>query len=162
METKERASSRQPGARSGIDRRTLIKRAAAAGAVAWTAPVIIGSLTSPAAAQTTGILGCTGMLFNGGNCNLDSQGTPCSFTLCPQTNDDALLAQCVDLTGDCQNGPFTISINAGCTGCTITDASSKTGDDCIEPTFGSGDKSVTWPVQASPGYAQHAINVLCV
>jgi len=38
--------------RAGIDRRTLIKRAAAAGAVAWTAPIIIESLASPAAAQT--------------------------------------------------------------------------------------------------------------
>jgi hypothetical protein len=38
--------------RAGIDRRTLIKRAAAAGAVAWTAPVIIGSVASPAAAIT--------------------------------------------------------------------------------------------------------------
>jgi hypothetical protein len=37
---------------SGIDRRTLIKGAAAAGVAAWTAPVIIDSLTSPAAAQT--------------------------------------------------------------------------------------------------------------
>jgi hypothetical protein len=36
----------------GVDRRTLIKRAAATGAVAWTAPLIIDSLTSPAAALT--------------------------------------------------------------------------------------------------------------
>jgi hypothetical protein len=34
----------------GVDRRTVIKRAAAAGAVVWTAPVIIDSLASPAAA----------------------------------------------------------------------------------------------------------------
>jgi hypothetical protein len=40
----------------GIDRRTLIKRAAATGAVAWTAPVVIQSLTSPAGALTCG--GC--------------------------------------------------------------------------------------------------------
>ena len=38
----------------GLDRRTLIKRAAAAGAVAWTAPMIIDSLSSPAAAATCG------------------------------------------------------------------------------------------------------------
>jgi hypothetical protein len=38
--------------RSGLDRRTLIKRAAAAGAVAWTAPVILDSLSSPAAAAS--------------------------------------------------------------------------------------------------------------
>jgi hypothetical protein len=36
----------------GLDRRALIKRAAAVGAAAWTAPVIIGSLASPAGAAT--------------------------------------------------------------------------------------------------------------
>jgi hypothetical protein len=36
----------------GIDRRTLIKRAAAGGALVWTAPVILDSLASPAAAFT--------------------------------------------------------------------------------------------------------------
>ncbi len=35
---------------AGVDRRTLIKGAAAAGAAAWTAPMIVDSLTSPAAA----------------------------------------------------------------------------------------------------------------
>ena len=38
--------------RNGLDRRTLIKGAAAAGAAAWTAPVILGSLASPAAAAS--------------------------------------------------------------------------------------------------------------
>jgi hypothetical protein len=38
--------------RPGLGRRDLIKAAAAAGAVAWTAPVIIDSLASPAAATT--------------------------------------------------------------------------------------------------------------
>jgi hypothetical protein len=41
-----------------ISRRTIIKRAAATGAVAWTAPAIIGSLASPAAAQVTPVEGC--------------------------------------------------------------------------------------------------------
>jgi hypothetical protein len=40
--------------RPGIDRRTLIKRAAATGTIAWVAPVIIDSLASPAAALTCG------------------------------------------------------------------------------------------------------------
>jgi hypothetical protein len=40
--------------RPGIGRRTLIKRAAATGAVAWAAPTIIGSLRSPAGAVTGG------------------------------------------------------------------------------------------------------------
>jgi hypothetical protein len=45
---------------TGVDRRTLIKGAIAAGAAAWTAPVIVDSLASPAAAAsgTTGI-GCS-------------------------------------------------------------------------------------------------------
>jgi hypothetical protein len=37
---------------SVIDRRTIIKRAAAGGALAWTAPVILDSLASPAGAIT--------------------------------------------------------------------------------------------------------------
>jgi hypothetical protein len=37
---------------NSVDRRTLIKGAAAVGLGAWTAPVIIDSVTSPAAAQT--------------------------------------------------------------------------------------------------------------
>lgn len=36
----------------GIDRRTLIKGAAVAGAAAWTAPMIVDSLASPAAAAS--------------------------------------------------------------------------------------------------------------
>lgn len=41
---------------AGLGRRALIKRAAAAGALAWTAPVVIGSLASPAGAVT--LSGC--------------------------------------------------------------------------------------------------------
>ena len=165
-------SARSSDDRPGIDRRTLIRRAAVTGAVAWTAPVIIGSLTSPAAA-ITGIVGCTGMLFNGGNCNLEHQGTPCSFTLCDDLNAGALQA-CVELSGDCQNGPLTISIALGCQpACKITNASAKSGSACIFPTPNpnpapvgpppnSPQTSVTFPAAVSPGYAQHAINVVCV
>src|SRR5262245_6663748 len=45
--------------RPGIDRRTLIKRTAAAGAVAWAAPTIIGSLASPAGAVTGAPFPCS-------------------------------------------------------------------------------------------------------
>jgi hypothetical protein len=37
---------------AGVDRRTLIKGAAVAGAAAWTAPMIVDSLASPAAAAS--------------------------------------------------------------------------------------------------------------
>src|SRR6476619_916238 len=42
----------------GFNRRTMIKRAAAVGAVAWTAPVILDSMASPAAAVTCGPGAC--------------------------------------------------------------------------------------------------------
>jgi hypothetical protein len=45
--------------RRGLDRRTLIKRAGIAGAAAWTAPVILDSLASPAGATTS----CAGTLI---------------------------------------------------------------------------------------------------
>jgi hypothetical protein len=48
----------QDNEQRGVDRRTFIKRAAATGTVAWTAPLIIDSLTSPAAALT-----CAGECF---------------------------------------------------------------------------------------------------
>ena len=80
----------------GIDRRTLIKGAAVAGAAAWTAPMIIDSLASPAAAGTPGpcvknyyarinFTGCANI--GGGNqcfspsgvlgCDVSPGGNPC-------------------------------------------------------------------------------------
>jgi hypothetical protein len=46
----------EQGERKGLSRRDLIKASAVAGAAAWSAPVIIDSLASPAAAAS----GCTG------------------------------------------------------------------------------------------------------
>jgi hypothetical protein len=43
---------------AGLDRRTLIKAAAVAGVGAWTAPAIIGSIASPAAAASGGGVAC--------------------------------------------------------------------------------------------------------
>src|SRR5436190_4820159 len=51
------AEELQQGARRGLSRRDMIKASAAAGAAAWTAPVIIDSLASPAAAASPS---CTG------------------------------------------------------------------------------------------------------
>jgi len=48
--------------KDGLSRRSMIRRAAAAGAIAWSAPVIIDSLTSPAAAATA----CTGPCYRFG------------------------------------------------------------------------------------------------
>ena len=48
------------GERKGLSRRQMIKASAVAGAAAWTAPVIIDSLASPAAAPSGGLpTGCS-------------------------------------------------------------------------------------------------------
>lgn len=49
--------------KSGIDRRALIKRAAAAGGAAWVAPVLVASLPAPAAAQSAAA-GCYKYMFD--------------------------------------------------------------------------------------------------
>jgi hypothetical protein len=70
--------------RPGIDRRTIIKRAAAAGALIWTAPVILDSVASP-----TGAITCSGACVRvqfppnvGIVCNATSQavGATCTTT----------------------------------------------------------------------------------
>jgi hypothetical protein len=75
--------------RPGIDRRTLIKRAAVTGAVAWTAPVIIESLASPAAAITCATT-CFRVQFPG-NASCLSQSS--------QTFGSTQQPPCTDLTG---------------------------------------------------------------
>ena len=140
-----------------IDRRTMIKRAAAASALTWTAPLVIDSLVSPAAAATAPPTACVTLLFNGGNCNNTNQGTPCNIANCTGVNPDPFLA-CIVLSGDCQNGPLTISINAECS-CTFTGASAKSGPNCIVPPL--APTSVTFPAVSSPGYAQFAVNLTC-
>ncbi len=63
---------------AGVDRRSLIKRAAAAGAVAWTAPIIVDSLASPAAAATLAT-GCYSTQYTAANpCAVAAPGTPCA------------------------------------------------------------------------------------
>jgi hypothetical protein len=140
-----------------IDRRTMIKRAAAASALTWTAPLVIDSLASPAAAATAPPIGCVTLLFNGGNCNHTSQGTPCNIADCSGVNTDPFI-DCIVLSGDCQNGPLTISIDAGCS-CTFTGASAKSGPNCVVPPL--APTSVTFPAQSNPGYAQFAVNLTC-
>ena len=59
-----------------IDRRALIRRGVVAGAVAWTAPVIVGSIASPAAAAT-GFHGCNRIQMSGANCAPVGADTNC-------------------------------------------------------------------------------------
>jgi hypothetical protein len=124
------------GGRRGIDRRTLIKRAAATGAVAWTAPLIIDSLASPAAALT-----CTGNCFlvqfgpagaGAPNCNTTSQtvATGAGLAPCPSlgsSNCSSITSVAAGFTpanaclssAACQAGTATVTftLDATSTGC---------------------------------------------
>jgi len=99
----------EPRERRGLSRRDMIKGAAVAGAAAWTAPVIIDSLSSPAAAESFtcksngnwyvvlhsptsggGLVDRPGGTWNssysfssyygGGTCNVSSPGATCAPT----------------------------------------------------------------------------------
>ena len=54
--------------KSGLSRRQMIKASAIAGAVAWTAPVIIGSIASPAAAGSAMVQNCISYIAFEMNC----------------------------------------------------------------------------------------------
>jgi hypothetical protein len=141
----------------------MIKASAAAGAAAWTAPVIIDSLSSPAAAVSGGLCGCHFLIFNN-QCSPDNQGTPCNtVTGCTKS---ALVASCLTITpavpGNCQsNSMVTISVNASCRpDCTLTKAESKSGDLCSDGTRVDAF-TVTFPAISSPGYAQFDAFLTC-
>jgi hypothetical protein len=76
-------------ARRGVDRRTLIKGAAAAGVGVWTAPVILDSLSSPAAAGS--VTGCQRIHLEVnpfpilGNCNALPTSSSAWATSCDST-----------------------------------------------------------------------------
>ena len=98
---------------TGVGRRAMIKRAAAAGAVAWTAPLIIDSLASPAAAATYPTL-CYNAQFN----DACSRAGAVTNTCAPSGGWSSLTGY-----------PGTITTSAACsTGSTFTLAAS---DNCV-------------------------------
>jgi hypothetical protein len=158
----------------GFDRRTLIKRAAVAGAVAWTAPVIIDSLSSPAAA-TTAPRGCNSTEYNI-NCQPDNNAAnaacaPTGFATC--TNDLPTACIVAPAFGTCDgspaNGSVTFSISPACS-CTFTGAAAhatNAGDanGCVFLVVASGAKTVTFPVLPAgtpqPQYNQFRFTLDC-
>jgi hypothetical protein len=79
--------------RPAIDRRTLIRRAAATGAVAWTAPTILDSLRSPAGAITA-TPGCFRLTITPASCEAGTTAaldTTCTVTTteCSPTDEPA-------------------------------------------------------------------------
>jgi hypothetical protein len=155
--------------RQGIDRRTLIRRAAIVGAAAWTAPVIIGSLTSPASALVTGPKGCTRLCFNNGNCNFTSTSATCAvFTGCTDVNSvSAELCMGVNCNGagcKCQGDTIiTATVLAGCTGCKIDSWFTKQSPSGFCNTAGPGLNAsfVNIPAITTDKYDQVCVNLLC-
>ena len=145
---------------SGIDRRTLIRRAAIVGAAAWTAPVIVGSLSSPAAAVTAP-RGCNVIGYNG-NCNPNSNqaNNECSPAIPGGCN--VLPAACLSpTTSNCSGTTATVTfqLNAGCS-CTITQAGAKaahTAQQCVAPTSNNGS-TVVFPILVASPPAPPAAN----
>lgn len=156
-------ASHQPAGR-GMDRRTLIKRAAATGAVAWTAPVILNSLASPAGA-ITGVQGCF-KFTKGANTGACSSVTAtfdntCDVTTtqCTPTTEASgvnLSKYCMAATTACAptTATVTFTINAGCS-CTFLAARGETNNStnpalgcggvlCVNGTIAGGGKSVTF------------------
>jgi hypothetical protein len=143
-----------------MDRRTLIKRAAATGAVVWTAPMILDSLASPAGA-ITGTPGCfkfTVAATPGATCNNVTAAfdATCDITTtqCTPTTEAAGVAlskYCMSASTACAatTSPVTFTINAGC-GCTFLAASGETnnatgcGGQCLAGVIAAGGKSVTF------------------
>jgi hypothetical protein len=162
-------SAEAPAERRGIDRRSLIKGAAVVTAVGWTAPIIVDSLTSPAAA----ISGCAQLRING-NCAATCEDTKCTgVEPCGCTHDTT----CVNLPGtECAGdiGSVTYSINtAACPNCTFTAAEAHTdGGVCVFPAAcptgacPPGTTSVTFPalsqVPNPDHYDQTILNITCV
>jgi hypothetical protein len=68
--------------RPGIDRRTLIRRAATTGAIAWSAPMLLDSLRSPAGA-ITGTPGCYRLTITPASCQTGT--TAAVDATCPVT-----------------------------------------------------------------------------
>jgi hypothetical protein len=133
----ESLAARQDDEQRGIDRRTLIKRAAATGAVAWTAPVIIQSLTSPAGALTCGgcfllqiaaARDCFAVTATEGVSTISPCGTLSAGGCTTPTNvppgaavDDFSGGVCTDLPGsqeNCQSANVQFGLDLGGLGCT--------------------------------------------
>src|SRR5262245_44507478 len=158
---------------SGVDRRTLIRRAAIVGAAAWTAPVIIGSLSSPAAAVTAP-RGCNKIGYNGNcNANTNNANNECS----PSTGTCADLPRaCLSPTvSDCDGipGAVTFAVNGGCS-CTIiaigakaTNTTQQNANGCITTgTITNGGKGASFPPltasgPGNAGYIQFSFQLTC-
>jgi uncharacterized membrane protein len=129
MDQEERSSDRN------VSRRTLIRKSAAVGVAAWTAPIIVDSLASPAAAATC----ATGTFYVAyqstlvelfPNVTADSCSAPTGTNVQPAaigltatftgtcTGTLGTIAHVASNDGSCQ--PVTLTLGATCANCAIT------------------------------------------
>jgi hypothetical protein len=162
-----------------VARRALLKKAAIAGAVVWTAPVVIESVTNPAGALTCGNANYyVTLAMSGGSLvdiSADLVGSGCTHTgtaatratvgmtatftgACtpadnPVTGLLGSIAHDASTNGNCQ--PLTISVTGGCT-CTITNVyahvhrrGAPTSPDCPNPACQQASTTSTNPFRGS-------------
>jgi hypothetical protein len=149
----------------------MIKGAAVAGVAAWTAPVIIDSLASPAAALSAPV-GCADVFTNGQCVTTNCNGTPCTSplrgcpggsTLCTTTTCCHAIEPCLGLaTKPCQNGgTFTML----CNNCVFVDSIANTDNSgCFTPASSGGSfgsKTIVYGSAPASNYNQYAFRVNC-
>jgi len=172
------------GAGRRMHRRDLIKRAGVAGAVVWTAPVILDSLTSPAGAFS-------GTPCSSVTCNTAKPSKTCTwyaFRIIPGSTDcgdigggssictditdalAALAAAGINPSSSCPPGldiTSTTVTNVSFTlgpGCNLAIASVFGGGDCCShgPGGGSGDGSCSWAFgQCADHNISHVDVIVC-
>ena len=134
--------------RRRIDRRALIQRAAVAGTLAWTAPVIIDSLASPASALT--LTDCFRALFLRApgstfvEANPDN-GAGCVPTTCWNNRTQFPLG-IIQISGsDLTTWTFTIPAAQGCIFFNDSQARIDQGNGCFCSISGAGTNTITFP-----------------
>jgi hypothetical protein len=151
----ERAgSSEGQGPRAGLDRRTMIKGAAVAGAAAWTAPMIIDSLTSPAAAaskpgtcykvQLTANFNSCGSFSAGGVSTGNCTGGSIPTGWGTATGADAAMLAQLSTTGTCNRSQITATLTN--MACSFSDGSASNtggGGTCTDTSINTGGSTST-------------------
>ena len=102
----------------GLARRDFIRKAAVAGAIGWTAPLILQSLTSPASAVS---VNCYFYVFkmsrNGNSANCNGNGAIQDATSCPTPTIISGVASCPTYTrATSTTSPVNFTVVGTCTG----------------------------------------------
>jgi len=158
----------------GMDRRNMIKAAVAAGVGAWTAPVIIDSLASPAAAASAGAFciavttatcaGGTAADYTNAFAGSDCTTNPCSGTVKPSGTN--LSDFCITPSTCTWTGNVSFTIGAGCPTCTFlagTGAIPKPGSDCVDGERSALNKTISFnrPSSATANWVGFRLAVTC-